>query len=137
MRQRFQACGLAIALAAALPGSGMAQRAADASGVWYDQTGRGAVEIRDCGGRLCGQIVWLDQGVDNKACGLQVIGNAQPVGKGHWDKGWILDPDDNSKYDVEVTALGPGRLRVLGYMGSKSLGETMIWTRAPGNLKHC
>ena len=28
-------------------------------GVWIDHTGRGAVEITDCGGKLCGRIVWV------------------------------------------------------------------------------
>jgi uncharacterized protein (DUF2147 family) len=128
---------LAVLLTGVAAAPAGAEKAAEASGVWYDHTGRGAVEISDCGGRLCGQIVWLDPAVDGKACGKQIIGNAKPVGKGRWDKGWILDPEDNNKYDVELTSMGPGKLRVHGYMGSKSLGETMIWTRAPGDLKHC
>src|SRR4029077_14920970 len=29
------------------------------TGVWIDHTGRGAVEIFECAGGLCGRIVWL------------------------------------------------------------------------------
>ena len=28
-------------------------------GLWYDDTGKGAVKISPCGNRLCGHIVWL------------------------------------------------------------------------------
>jgi uncharacterized protein (DUF2147 family) len=33
--------------------------AADPTGIWYDHTGRGAVEIVKCGSNLCGKLVWL------------------------------------------------------------------------------
>lgn len=33
--------------------------ASSATGIWVDHTGRGAVEITDCGGKLCGKIIWL------------------------------------------------------------------------------
>ncbi len=28
-------------------------------GVWIDHTGRGGVEISDCGGKLCGRVAWV------------------------------------------------------------------------------
>ncbi|MFZ8528581.1 hypothetical protein ACO1NJ_14760, partial [Staphylococcus aureus] len=49
--------------------------APDVKGVWIDHTGRGAVEIIDCGGRLCGSVVWLRDTKNVKACGVQIIGN--------------------------------------------------------------
>jgi uncharacterized protein (DUF2147 family) len=68
---------------------------------------------------------------------MQIIGNAKPVASGRWDNGWIYDPDAGSRYSVEITPLGGGRLKVMGYSGSKFLSETMIWRRAPANLKRC
>ena len=44
------------------------------TGVWIDHTGRGAVEIKDCGdGNLCGHVVWLKDTNDAKGCGLQIL----------------------------------------------------------------
>jgi uncharacterized protein (DUF2147 family) len=106
-------------------------------GTWIDHTGRGAVEITDCNGALCGRIVWLKDANNNQACGVQVIGNARPVAGGKWDGGWIFDPDNRSKYDVELTMLGEQKLKVLGYAGMKMMGQTMTWTRAPADLKRC
>jgi uncharacterized protein (DUF2147 family) len=127
----------AIAAAAALGASSAFASANPPAGIWYDHTGRGAIEITDCGGRLCGRLVWLKDASNGKACGTQIIGNAKPVGPGKWDRGWIYDPEAGSRYDVEITPLGSDRLKVMGYAGSKFLSETMIWRRAPADLKRC
>jgi len=106
-------------------------------GTWIDHSGEGAVEITDCGGRLCGHIVWLKKAENNSTCSLQVIGNAKAVSGGKWDGGWIYDPDSQNKYDVEITPMKGERLKVYGYAGTKLFGETMTWTRAPADLKRC
>jgi len=106
-------------------------------GVWVDHTGRGAVEISECGKGLCGRIVWVNDPVNSKACGLEILGDVQEVGPRRWDNGWILDPDYGHKFDVELTPLEDGRLQVLGYAGIKALSETMIWNKAPETLVRC
>lgn len=128
----------------ALAASGAALVAAGASasssptGVWLDHTGRAAIEIANCGGNLCGKIVWLKDPANTKeGCGLQIIGNVKPVSGGKWDGGWILDPEKNAKYDVELTPLSNGNLKVMGYAGMKFLNETYTWTRATPDLKRC
>ena len=110
---------------------------AQPTGVWIDHTGRGAVEITECGGGLCGHVVWVKDAKHIKTCRNQVLGNVRPVGGGTWDKGWIIDPDDNARYSVELKPIGTDRLRVVGYMGSKMFSETMTWKRAPDDLKRC
>jgi uncharacterized protein (DUF2147 family) len=107
------------------------------TGVWIDHTGRGAVEITECAGRLCGRIVWLKDTGHKSVCGTQVIGNAKPVGKDTWDGGWIYDPDKNEKYSVELRTIGADKLRVMGYMGSKFFSETFIWKRPTADLTRC
>jgi uncharacterized protein (DUF2147 family) len=127
-------------LAASLISMGVAAAASSPIGVWIDQTGRGAVEIIDCGGKLCGKLVWFkDPKYEKDGCNFQIIGNVQPVGGNKWDNGWIVDPDKdpNKKYDVEITPQGDQKLKVMGYAGMKFLSETMIWTRAPADLKKC
>src|SRR5262249_6448240 len=102
-------------------------------GVWIDHTGRGGIEIYQCGTNLCGRIAWLQ--VPNKnACGVQVIGDVKPIGKDIWDQGWILDADKNAKYSVELKRIGKDKLKVLAYMRSKFVSEGMTWTRAPADL---
>jgi uncharacterized protein (DUF2147 family) len=107
------------------------------TGVWIDHTGRGAVEIRTCGGALCGRVVWLKNAAHAKACGMQILGNVKPVAGGKWDKGWIYDPNRRAKFAVELTPHG-STMQVMGYVnGNKSLNKLMTWTRAPGKLERC
>ena len=121
---------LAIGVSSALAG--------EPTGLWFDHTGRGAVEITRCGNQLCGHLVWLkDPAHAKEVCGVQIIGDVKPMGNGAWDGGWIYDPERQSKFSVELTPIGARSLKVVGYMGSKWLSETMMWTRAPADLKRC
>jgi uncharacterized protein (DUF2147 family) len=127
-------------LAIALASVGTAVAASSPIGVWIDHTGRGAVEITDCGGKLCGHLVWFKDAKQGKGgCNFQIIGNVRPVAGNKWDGGWIIDPDKdpNKKYDVEITPLSDQKLKVMGYEGMKFLSETMTWIRAPADLKKC
>ena len=117
--------------------SAPASAAGSPTGVWIDHTGRGAVEITDCAGRLCGRIVWLADAKNAKACSLQVIGNVTPAGSNTWDGGWIYDPEAKTKYDVEIKQVSADTLKLTGYAGIKLFGQTMTWTRAPANLVKC
>jgi uncharacterized protein (DUF2147 family) len=118
-----------------------AAAAASPVGVWIDQTGRGGVEITDCGGgKLCGHLVWFkDSKLAKDGCNFQIIGNVKPMGGNRWDGGWIVDPDKDpkKKYDVEITLISDQKLKVMGYAGMKFLSETMTWTRAPADLQKC
>jgi uncharacterized protein (DUF2147 family) len=127
--------GLVLAVAA----SGTAAAQSSPIGIWLDQSKRGAVEITDCGGKLCGRIVWLKEARHKAGCNFQIIGDVKPVSGNKWDGGWIVDPekDPNRRYDVEITPLGDQRLKVMGYAGMKFLSETMTWTRAPADLRRC
>jgi uncharacterized protein (DUF2147 family) len=122
---------------ATLATTGQANAQSPATGIWIDHTGRGAVEITECGTNLCGRLVWFKDKANKKGCGVQIIGNAKPVGKDTWDGGWILDPEKNEKYSVELKPIGADKLRVLGYMGSKLFSETMIWKRPTVELERC
>ena len=135
MLQAVIATGGAV-LAATLA-TGAAQAASDPLGVWTDHTGRGAVEITQCGSALCGHIVWTVDSKHKDFCGKQVIGDVRPIRAGTWDKGWIYNPDDAKKYDLELKLVGADKLQIMGYMGSKFLSQTMTWRRAPADLQLC
>jgi uncharacterized protein (DUF2147 family) len=126
-------------LAVVLAASNTAMAAFSPIGVWMDPNGRGAVEITDCDGKLCGRIVWVKEQRDQHGCNFQMIGNVKPVGRNTWGGGWIIDPssDRNKKYAVEITPLSDRKLRVMGYEGLKIFSETMTLTRAPADLKKC
>ena len=123
----------AVLALAATCGSALAN--ASPLGLWYDETGRGAIEITECNGNLCGRLVWLKEADHKEGCGLQIFGDVKPVAGGKWDDGWIIDPEKDLKtrYDVEITPQGD-KLKVMGYAGTKFLSQTMIWTRAPASL---
>ncbi len=111
--------------------------ASDPKGIWMDDTGRGAIEIKACGQALCGYVVAVKNASDTKGCGKQIIGDAQSQGAGLWDNGWIYSPEKRKNYDVELKPLANDTLRVVGYAGTKLFSRTMIWTRAPADLKRC
>jgi uncharacterized protein (DUF2147 family) len=156
-------CGLSlIAWLLAAPAT-LAQQPAPATppaatgptGLWIDHTGRGAVEFAQCAEDLCGRIVWLKEPNDKAGqplrdtknedrarrvqtiCGLQIIGNLRLQSDGSWDRGWIYDPEQGERFDVELRLRSPDVLQVKGYKGLKFLSETYQWKRAatqPGPL---
>jgi uncharacterized protein (DUF2147 family) len=117
------------------------------AGIWIDHTGRGAVEILPCAEALCGRIVWLKEPNDKAGqpfrdvknedrakraqpiCGLQILGNLKLQPDGSWDHGWIYDPEQGERFDVELRLRGPDMLQVKGYKGLKFLSETYQWKR--------
>ena len=151
-RRRTAAAALTIAFAL---GATSACAATGIEGVWFDDTGKGAVEITRCGRKLCGHIVWLRNPLDSNGrpqiddlnpnvrrrnqpiCGLKVIGQLELQGDGSWDRGWIYDPKQGKSFDVMLTLKSPTRLVVTGYLGIKFLSETFVWRRAPADLPRC
>lgn len=105
------------------------------SGLYYDHTGRSAIQVSKCGSGLCGKIVWLKNKAHASVCGTRVIGGGKRIGNSY-DTGWIYSPEKGRKYNVEITPMG-GSLKVMGYAGSKMLSRTMVWHRAPSSLKRC
>jgi len=129
------------AMAGAMAGIGLSAAGAQAAspiGVWVDPTGRGAVEIKQCGRNLCGIIVWARKSADaRRGCGRKMMGGLTQIGRGQWDNGWIISPDEGTKYDLAIKPLSASRLEVMGYAGTKFLSRTMVWTRAPAGLRRC
>lgn len=133
-----QTAVIAAAIGAAISFVSPASAASnDPLGVWLDDTGRGAIEIKPCGSGVCGYVVAVKNANDTKGCGKQIIGDAKPVEGGRWDNGWIYSPEKRKNYDVELKPMSNGTLRVVGYAGTKLFSRTMIWTAAPADLKRC
>jgi uncharacterized protein (DUF2147 family) len=126
------------------------------AGIWYDDTGKGAVKIEICTPTtLCGKIYWLKEPMTPKGepkidrynpepamrtrpiCGLPVLGNLEQLSGGGFDNGWVYDPKEGKSYSVALDLIGPDKLKVTGYKGMKFLGKSFIWTRAPDDLPSC
>ncbi len=125
-------------------------------GVWYDDTGKGAVKIEICTPTtLCGKIYWLKEPMadDGKPkidrfnpeptmrtrpiCGMPVLGDLEKISDGGFDNGWVYDPKEGKSYSVALDLVGPDTLKVTGYKGMRFLGKSFIWTRAPVDLPSC
>jgi len=126
-----------LAFAVAVTATSNAFAATDPKGIWLDDKGRGAVEITECGKGLCGTVVWVKDAADKHGCGKQILGDVKPTGGGTWDYGWIYDPARGRKFDVELTPLRNGNLKVTGYAGIKFLSQSFTWTPAPADLERC
>ncbi len=76
------------------------------SALWIDHTGRGAVEITECNGKLCGHVAWVK---DAKNCRRvrQADHRRRQIGRQR-QVGQRLDLRSRcrSKYDVELTPIG-------------------------------
>ncbi len=143
-----------MALASLLSISSAAE-AKDVTGVWLSDDGEGAVEIQPCGDKRCGRLIWLKTPLDDAGrplvdannpdptarkrpvCGIDIIKDAALQSDGSWDGGSVYDPEEGKIYSVMLKAKGNDSLEVTGYLGIKALGETMVWTRAPAQLKRC
>jgi uncharacterized protein (DUF2147 family) len=124
------------------------------AGVWYDDTAQGAIEILQCGDKLCGRIVWLQEPLNDAGqpkmdrnnpkaenrnrpiCGLQILGGLEKV-EGGWDAGWIYDPKQGAAFDLALQLVGKDQLQITGYKGIKLLSKTFMWRRAPADLPRC
>jgi uncharacterized protein (DUF2147 family) len=142
------------ALAAASAANGAATLPREA-GLWLDDTGKGAVRIEPCGGKLCGRIVWLKEPLNPKGeplfdknnpnptmqkrpiCGLPILGELQAMSDGGFDGGWVYDPKDGNSYTVAIDLTGPDQLKVTGYKGVRFLGKSFMWTRIKTDVELC
>ncbi len=111
-----------LAVACLVAGSNLAL-ADDPSGVWKLDSGKVTVQVRQCGGELCANIVALKEptykdgtpkvdrhNVDpslrsRPLMGLSVLSDMKPTGENSW-KGAIYNADDGKTYSATMTLVG-------------------------------
>ena len=117
-------------------------------GTWATAGAKSHVQIKDCGGKLCGSIVWLknphdkngQDSVDSKnpdpglrtrkILGLPLLnGFAQDGNSNVWSGGEIYNPDNGKTYSCKLTMQNDGTMQVRGFVGFSMFGETQTWTR--------
>ncbi|MGH6727833.1 MAG: DUF2147 domain-containing protein [Pseudolabrys sp.] len=115
-------------------------------GTWLSQDGGSKVRLSDCGGKLCGTVVWLNEPVDRATgkpktdkhnpdpgkrarplIGLQVASLAAS-GPNHWS-GRIYNADDGRTYQASFKVQSEHTAWVEGCVLAV-LCKSHIWTRA-------
>lgn len=118
---------------------------ADPTGVWLTPAGNSHIEIRPCGEKLCGKLVWfteprnadgtlkLDEKNKNVALrnrpllGLQMMSSFINAGDGKWTKGRIYNPEDGQTYRSKLEVKDQDTLSVSGCV--LFFCKDQIWTR--------
>jgi uncharacterized protein (DUF2147 family) len=131
----------------ALAPSGPA-RAADALGTWYTADKDSQVRITNCGGALCGSLVWLKEPIDpatgrpktdkNNAdaskqsrplLGVPIVLAMKPSGTPDQWSGNVYNASDGKTYTGSFTLTGPNTAELKGCVMS-IICKTQTWTRA-------
>ena len=121
---------------------------ADARGLWSTEDNQGRVEISQCGSSLCGNLVWLEDALDQQGRprrdarnpdeslrdrplgGLRILWDMQPSGDGRtWKDGRVYDPESGKTYQGRITLEKPDVLKLRGFVGAPMFGRTSTWTR--------
>lgn len=142
-RLTLAACGLAALLLS------NAALAAPPYGVWTSQERDVRVRLSDCGGKICGTLVWLQESIDRRTgkpkadrlnpdpakrtrplIGLKVVNDFVPTGPRQWS-GTIYNADDGHTYRARINVLAADTLRLKGCMlVVLCMGHT--WRRVDG-----
>lgn len=115
-------------------------------GTWLSADGGTKVRITECGGKLCGAVVWLNQPNDPSTgkpkidahnpdpakrarplLGLQVVHGLTPAGPDKWS-GLIYNADDGYTYKAHLQVRGDNAAHVEGCVLS-ILCKGQTWTR--------
>jgi uncharacterized protein (DUF2147 family) len=138
-----------IAIAAALGAvllTGQALAQTPAEGTWLSEDGGTKVRIVNCGGKLCANVVWLDEPVDRDTgkpktdrlnpdpakrarplLGLQVVSGMVPSGPNTWS-GAVYNADDGKTYKAHLNVESGTRAKLVGCVLAV-LCKSHVWTR--------
>jgi uncharacterized protein (DUF2147 family) len=120
--------------------------AGSAEGIWLSEDHDTKVQIVDCGGKLCGTVIWVDELIDpdtgkpktdfnnpdpikrkRPLIGLQVVNGLKPDGPDHWS-GLIYNADDGHTYQASMQVKGANTVKVQGCV-LRVLCKSHVWTR--------
>jgi uncharacterized protein (DUF2147 family) len=121
--------------------------AADPTGVWLTQTGTSRIRVADCGGALCGTIVWLQEPNDadtkkpktdknnsdaakrsRPLIGVQIVLGMKPAGDGRWT-GQVYNAEDGKTYSGNLTFPGGSSLQLQGCALGGLVCKSQTWTK--------
>jgi uncharacterized protein (DUF2147 family) len=136
---------LAAAASFMLTGTAMA---ADPIGTWLTQGGTSRIRIADCGGALCGSLIWLKEPNDAETgkpktdknnsdaakrsrplIGVQIVLGMKPSGTDKW-AGQVYNAEDGKTYSGNLTYSGGNSLQLQGCALGGLLCKNQTWTKA-------
>jgi len=134
---------LALALSLIVP-----EFAGDPFGTWLTGDKKGKVHIVNCGGALCGTLVWLQEPIDpdtNKPktdkhnvdaskkgrplLGVPIVLSMKPNGGDVW-QGQVYNAEDGNTYSGSFTLTGPNTADLKGCVMGGLICKTANWTRS-------
>jgi uncharacterized protein (DUF2147 family) len=137
---------MAAAAFLVLTGTGSAI-AAEPIGTWLTQGGNSRVRIADCGGALCGTIVWLKEPNDAETkkpktdknnsdaakrsrplIGVQIVLGMKPAGTAKWS-GQVYNAEDGKTYSGNLTVNGGNSLTLQGCALGGLVCKGQNWTK--------
>lgn len=129
----------ALALTATSTGAALADASADGGalfGVWRNPKNSVHVDIRRCGAKACGYVVWASEkakadarkGTDKPLIGMRLFENLDPSKSGVW-RGKVFVPDQNRTFSGSAQPLDGKTLRAKGCLFGNVLCKSQIWTR--------
>lgn len=137
---------LAAAALMIFTGTGSAQ-ASDPLGTWLTQGGSSRIRIADCGGALCGTIVWLKEPNDaatgkpktdknnsdaskrnRPLIGVQIVLGMKPASAGKWS-GQVYNAEDGKTYSGNLTMNGGNTLTLQGCALGGLVCKGQNWTK--------
>ena len=144
---RITAVALCVSAAALMTiSSSKMAAAAEALGTWYTGDKESQVRIVNCGGALCGTLVWLkepndpatgrpktdkhnaDASKQNRSLlGVPIVLAMKPNGPGQWN-GEVYNAEDGKTYSGSFTLTGPDTADLKGCVLS-ILCKSQTWTR--------
>ena len=104
-------------------------------GVWEHPKGKTRVDIRHCGEKLCGKIIWLKKPLRNgkpkvdRKNSNKALRNRKVIGLDifHNMKFDIYNPDDGGEYNGYISFISPQKAKIQGCWFI--FCKTQIWTR--------
>jgi len=144
---RIAAAVVAVAIGLALMAIAPAL-AADPFGTWLTEDKKGKIHIVNCGGALCGNLVWIQEPLDpdtNKPkldkhnvdaskqgrplLGVPIVLNMKPSGTPEkWD-GQVYNAEDGNTYSGSFTMTGANSAVLKGCIMGGLLCKGQTWTR--------
>jgi uncharacterized protein (DUF2147 family) len=123
-------------------------RAADPFGTWLTGDGKGKIRIENCGGALCGKLVWLAEPIDPETSkpkiddknadagkrgrpllGIPIVISMKPSGTpDKWD-GQVYNSRDGQTYAGSFTMTGANTAELKGCV-AVVLCKSESWTRS-------
>ena len=131
-------CVIATSICITLPAQSVANSPqTSAFGTWINTRGTVKVRTGDCGGKLCGWVVWAnteaeqdarDNGVES-LIGIELLEDYHLSHSGTW-AGRVFVPDLGRKFASTIVPVNADALKVSGCIFGGLICKSQIWRRA-------